>query len=80
MPTVFRIDGYRFFFWSNENTEPPHVHVEKGGGHAKFWLKDGKLVSSSGFKPADLRRIRAILIENMDTISEQWNAYFGQSN
>lgn len=29
MPTVYRVDGFRFFFFSNENEEPPHVHVEK---------------------------------------------------
>lgn len=28
MPTIFRIDGYRFFFYSGEGNEPPHVHVE----------------------------------------------------
>lgn len=22
--------GYKFFFWSNENAEPPHVDVCKG--------------------------------------------------
>lgn len=22
--------GYKFFFWSNENAEPPHIHVCKG--------------------------------------------------
>jgi Domain of unknown function (DUF4160) len=30
MPTILRINGYRFFFYSNENDEPAHVHVEKG--------------------------------------------------
>ncbi len=22
--------GYSFFFWSNENAEPPHIHICKG--------------------------------------------------
>lgn len=30
MPTVLRVDGYRFFFYSNEGNEPPHIHVESG--------------------------------------------------
>lgn len=40
MPTVFRHDGYRFFFYSNEGDprEPIHVHVMKGDGEAKFWV------------------------------------------
>ena len=28
MPTVLRIDGYRFFFFSDEHT-PEHIHIEK---------------------------------------------------
>ena len=28
MPTVLRIDGHRFFFYSLEGQEPPHIHVE----------------------------------------------------
>lgn len=33
--------GYKFFFWSNENEEPPHVHVCKGdqtSNATKFWI------------------------------------------
>ncbi|CAN5423976.1 hypothetical protein BH10PSE12_BH10PSE12_29090 [soil metagenome] len=25
MPTIFRLDGYRFYFYSHEPNEPPHV-------------------------------------------------------
>src|SRR5687768_10569650 len=38
MPKVFEINGYRFSFYSNENDEPPHVHINKGNGTAKYWL------------------------------------------
>jgi hypothetical protein len=37
-PTVFREKGYRFFFFSREETRM-HVHVVSGDGEAKFWLK-----------------------------------------
>jgi len=37
-PTIFRADGYRFFFFSREETRM-HVHVVCGDGEAKFWLK-----------------------------------------
>ena len=38
MPRV-PIDGpYRFFFWSRENDEPPHVHVKRDRLEAKFWI------------------------------------------
>lgn len=41
MPTVFLEDGFRFFFDSIEGSprEPAHVHVEKSGMEAKFWLR-----------------------------------------
>lgn len=37
MPTVLRILGFRFFFYSLENGEPPHVHVAHGDKVAKYW-------------------------------------------
>ena len=39
MPVVFRHDGFRFFFFSNEGDprEPVHVHVRKSDGEAKLW-------------------------------------------
>lgn len=34
------LDGYRFFFYSNERNEPAHMHAWKGGSEAKFgWVR-----------------------------------------
>jgi hypothetical protein len=30
VPTLLVVEGFRFFFFSREGTEPRHVHVEKG--------------------------------------------------
>jgi len=38
MPTVLIIKGYRFFFFSNEGSEPIHIHIEKAECYAKFWI------------------------------------------
>jgi hypothetical protein len=38
MPTVLLFHGYRFYFYSRENGEPAHVHVESGDKLAKYWL------------------------------------------
>ena len=38
MPTVLRIGPYRFYFFSNEGDEPPHVHVDRDAATAKVWL------------------------------------------
>lgn len=39
MPVVLRIDGKRFFFYSNESQEPPHIHVQQAEKETKFWLE-----------------------------------------
>jgi len=49
MPAVLKIGAYRFFFYSGDRGEPPHVHVESGGGTARFWLVPVRLHSSQGF-------------------------------
>lgn len=36
MPTVLRIGPYRFFFYSGDGGEPPHIHVERDDAIAKF--------------------------------------------
>ena len=53
MPTLFRQDGNRAFFYSNEGAprEPPHVHVMAGNAEAKFWLRpEVALATSTGFE------------------------------
>jgi hypothetical protein len=39
MPTVLRVKGYRFFFFSNEGAEPPHIHIEYGENSGLNQLK-----------------------------------------
>ncbi len=76
MPTVLRIKGYRFFFFSLEGNEPPHIHVEFGEKVAKFWLDPVNLASSYGFRSHDLTEVRAIVIENRVKFLEKWNEHF----
>ena len=49
MPTVLRWGPYRAFFYSNEGSEPAHVHVRAGGREAKFWLHDLTVAINVGF-------------------------------
>jgi len=50
MPTVLKIGAFRFFFFSNELGEPPHIHVQDGKKLAKFWLGEIVLASFTNFK------------------------------
>jgi hypothetical protein len=76
MPTVLNVGAYRFFFYSLEGSEPPHIHVERGGATAKFWLDPVQLAGSRGFRPHDLTRIRAMVIEHKIVFQEGWNEHF----
>ncbi|MEM9120407.1 MAG: DUF4160 domain-containing protein [Cyanobacteria bacterium P01_F01_bin.56] len=38
MPTFLRVAPYWFFCYAGDRDEPPHVHVERDNGLAKFWL------------------------------------------
>jgi hypothetical protein len=76
MPTVFRAGKYRFFFFSNEGVEPPHVHIESDDSYAKFWLDPIDLAKSVGYKVSELREIQEIIRENIQLLKEKWDAHF----
>ena len=77
MPTVLRVGKYRFFFFSNEGTEPPHIHVESGDDYAKFWLSPVELARSVGYAARETNRLKGIVIEHRSLFLEKWNDYFG---
>lgn len=76
MPTVLRIGGYRFFFYSNESNEPTHIHIQRERALAKFWLTPVALASSVRFSPKEIRDLRKIVEENKEHFLEAWNGYF----
>jgi len=76
VPELLRVGGYRFFFYSLENREPPHIHVAHAGRYAKFWLNPVILASSRGFRSHELTAIRQLVDENHEFLVEKWNAYF----
>ncbi len=78
MPTVFVINGFRFFFYSNENNEPVHVHVEKADAAAKFWLNPVALENNYGFNSRELKQIEDIIQENLSGLKTKWNEYFNK--
>jgi hypothetical protein len=78
MPTVLRIDGYRFFFYSLENNEPAHIHIEAGENVAKYWLHPVELAMSDGFRSRDLTKLRLLVIEHRLKLQEAWDAHFSR--
>ncbi|HHT9134531.1 MAG TPA: DUF4160 domain-containing protein [Candidatus Avalokitesvara rifleensis] len=76
MPTVLRTGAYRFYFYSHETTEPPHIHIDRNNLSSKFWLEPVSLARNFGFKPKELRQIHAMVIEHQSKLLEAWNGYF----
>lgn len=76
MPTVLRVGPYRFFFYSGDQSEPPHVHVERDRNEAKFWLSPVRLAKSHGFAASELREIEKLVTDNEQLLLERWNEFF----
>jgi hypothetical protein len=78
MPTVFRSGPYRFYFYSNERSEPPHVHVRRDNSFAKFWLRPIALAASKRLSSRKLRAVEGIFEEHRDNFLEAWDEHIGR--
>ncbi len=79
MPAVFRYDGYRFHFFSNEGNprEPVHIHVTRDGADAKFWLHpEVNVAYNRGFTRRVLAELSAIIEQRCDEIEGAWHEFF----
>lgn len=79
MPTVLKRGPHRFFFFSREELEPPHIHVETAENAAKFWLSPVRAEWAIGYTSRELRRVREIIEQHETLFLEKWNEYFGSS-
>lgn len=77
MPTVLRSGPYRFFFYSADGDEPPHIQVERENSEAKFWLDPVELEWNRDFARYEIRRIEGIIEERVVLLLREWHEYFG---
>ena len=79
MATILFLYGWRFFFYSNENGEPIHIHFAKGDSEGKYWIDvdNYELIEAFIFNmnPNDKRIVRKIIFDNFDYIVLEWNKY-----
>ena len=75
-PTVLQSGPFRFFFFSSDRAEPPHVHVKRDRKLAKFWLAPPKLAYNYGFSESELKRITDIIRKHEGDLSKAWHDYF----
>jgi len=78
MPTVLRIFGLRFHFYSDEGDEPPHIHVDDGNGECKFWLSPVTLARSRGMSAVFIRKIERLVYEHQAFLLEKYDDFQSQ--
>jgi len=76
LPTVLRLGSWRFHFYSDERSEPPHIHVDTGDGDCKFWLGPVRLARAQRVSPLEVRRIEREVAAREDWLLERWHEYF----
>lgn len=77
MPTVMRIGRFRFFFFSNERSEPPHIHVKSAEDEAKFWLDPLALAANYGFNGTELNEVERLVAAHRAELLEAWHEHLG---
>ena len=80
MPTIKDIPGpYRFFFFSFDCTEPPHVHARRERSECKYWLDPVRLAWTYRVSSRELAAIKRIIFGNRIRMLEVWREHCGQS-
>jgi hypothetical protein len=75
MPTILRRDGYRFFFYSHEGNEPPHIHVIGKGGEAKIWLRPVEISKVYALSAKEQRQVLDIVRNNVKLFLEKYEEW-----
>ena len=75
-PTVLRVRGFRFFFFSREEPRA-HVHVQHADGEAKFWIEPAvELHANYGLRPTLLAEAQTVVEEHVHDIRNAWAKHF----
>src|SRR5487761_2646868 len=71
-PTVFREGGFRFYFFSREESRM-HVHVQGQSGEAKFWLEPSiELAQYTGLSQREVNEALRLVQEHEHDIRGAW--------
>ena len=77
-PRVALPGQYRFFFYSSDCAEAPHVHVRHESSMAKLCLdEDASLAQNDGFNGRELRQIRRHVKQYRRTLLDAWSEHCG---
>ena len=76
MPVVLRIGPYVFFFYSQENNEPAHIHVRRDNNLANFWLEPVSLAYNGRFPLQEIAVMRKLVQQHRELFLRSWDDYF----
>jgi hypothetical protein len=78
VPTIPDLPGpYRFFFYSFDCGERPHVHVRRESLVGKFWLRPLELARAGRFPARELRGIEHLILQHLTEIEAAWDEHCG---
>jgi len=75
MPTILKIDGWRFFFFSDEHT-PEHIHIEKADSYARIEIESLLVTDSYNLNSKELKKLLQLVKQHNKELKEAWNEYF----
>jgi hypothetical protein len=75
-PTILRVRGFRFYFFSREERRP-HVHVQHADGEAKFWIEPVvELAANFSLKAKQVAEAQILIEEHLNEIRGAWRKHF----
>jgi len=77
MPTIFREDGYRFFFFSDEHL-PRHIHIEKGDSYVRIELLTLSVTDSYRISQKEIKKLLNLVEQNRKMMIGAWDEYFDE--
>jgi len=75
---VLRKYGFAFYFYSHENKEPPHIHVDKGDGTVKIWLNPVRVAWMENLKSSEVRQALLLAEQHEQLLMEKWHEFFAR--
>ena len=79
-PTVLRVKGFRFYFFSREERRA-HVHVQHADGEAKFWIDPAvELAANFSLKPKQVTEVQTLIEEHLNEIRAAWAKHFSSGS
>lgn len=78
VPTIHREGGFRFFFYSGEGNEPPHIHCRNQDSEIKIWLSPLAVAFAFGMNARDQREALRITRTHQKKFMEAWNEFASQ--